>query len=168
MEKTFLLLSFVTACSALFFPFFNLQNGRQTMMNICIYSVDPAQYTPKCFLCPSTAYTSVLQTCVQRASIPSNVTYVQAQCIEQNCAINRVSRGRRSIDFSIPDSNSISSPSSASPSGGNLIISDGGRDANYTSDDLQGLLVVGEEETVAVDKDEEAQDEEVGDFGDLA
>ncbi|GFU26069.1 uncharacterized protein NPIL_93221 [Nephila pilipes] len=93
MEKILLLLCLATACTAIFFPFFNLSN-KQNVMNVCIYSVDPSRYMPKCFLCPSNAYGSVLQTCVQAAAIPSNVSYTQANCIEQNCAVRR---GKRSI-----------------------------------------------------------------------
>ncbi|CAL1262410.1 unnamed protein product [Larinioides sclopetarius] len=110
MEKLLVLLCFATVGTAIFFPMLNLKNN-QRVMNVCIYSVDPSRYMPKCFLCPTDSYASVLQTCVQAAAIPSNVSYTQANCIEQNCAIRR---GKRSIydegatdnsfNFSDPDS----------------------------------------------------------------
>ncbi|XP_015930135.2 uncharacterized protein [Parasteatoda tepidariorum] len=97
MALIFFLVGYFTVSSAIFFqPFFKIPNQRQSLMNVCIYSVDPAQYQPKCFLCPTSTYGNVLRTCVSAASIPSNVTYTQARCIEQNCAINR---GKRSISL---------------------------------------------------------------------
>ncbi|GIY95676.1 uncharacterized protein CEXT_447191 [Caerostris extrusa] len=103
MEKLLLLLCLATACTAIFFPFFNLSK-QQNVMNVCIYSVDPSRYMPKCFLCPTNSYASVLQTCVQAAAIPSNVSYTQANCIEQNCAIKR---GKRSIYDEGAEENSL-------------------------------------------------------------
>ncbi|KAF8792447.1 hypothetical protein HNY73_004039 [Argiope bruennichi] len=89
----------------------NLKNN-QRVMNVCIYSVDPSRYMPKCFLCPTDSYASVLQTCVQAAAIPSNVSYTQANCIEQNCAIRR---GKRSINDEGAADNSFNFSEPSSP-----------------------------------------------------
>ena len=100
MEKIIVLTCLFAASTAIFFPFINLPNQQKSMMNICIYSVNPARYQPKCFLCPSTVYQNVLRACVNAATIPSNITFTQASCIEQNCAIGR---GKRSVDVQQPD-----------------------------------------------------------------
>lgn len=57
--------------------------------NICVYSKDPTQYEPKCFTCPAVVYTNSLLACVNGTStMPSNITYASANCMEKNCAIN--------------------------------------------------------------------------------
>ncbi|GBM27342.1 hypothetical protein AVEN_144890-1 [Araneus ventricosus] len=73
-----------------------LRNFRSNYSHICIYSKDPSQYKPRCFLCPDAAYESILQACVPETDLQVNVTYEQAECMEKNCEIN-YPEGARSI-----------------------------------------------------------------------
>ncbi|XP_035221617.1 uncharacterized protein LOC118194569 isoform X2 [Stegodyphus dumicola] len=104
MMKLLLIFYCVFAASAAFLlPPFRLPSfGRQkeTLSNICVYSSDPARYKPKCFLCPNSAYPNILRACVDSTSIPFNVSYTQASCLEENCAIN-YPQGTRSTDFRV-------------------------------------------------------------------
>lgn len=57
-------------------------------VNLCVYSQNPAKYTPKCFVCPTLVYGSALTACVNGTSMPNNISYSSATCMEKNCAIN--------------------------------------------------------------------------------
>lgn len=100
-----LLLNFILLYFRFFKSFFNMQNlfillftaavcyGTFTKTedgyNICVYSKDPKQYEPKCFPCPAVVYINSLLACVNGTStMPSNITYASANCMEKNCAIN--------------------------------------------------------------------------------
>lgn len=81
--QNFLILFFaVTVCYGTF-------TKTEDAYNICVYSKDPKQYEPKCFTCPLVVYTNALLACVNgTTTMPSNITYGSANCIEKNCAIN--------------------------------------------------------------------------------
>ncbi|GFY72367.1 uncharacterized protein TNIN_308181 [Trichonephila inaurata madagascariensis] len=155
MEKILLLLCLATVCTAIFFPFFNLPTKNQNVMNVCIYSVDPSRYMPKCFLCPTNSYASVLQTCVQAAAIPSNVSYTQANCIEQNCAVRRGKRSIATDEDGAPDNSfNRSEPSGPLFEGAQLhqLGPLGNSSLNYGSN-RKDLIIVGTVESNAMDVD---------------
>ncbi|XP_054721425.1 uncharacterized protein LOC129231201 [Uloborus diversus] len=149
MEKIILVFGAATICSAIFLPL-DFSN-RKTMVNLCVYSVNPTKYMPKCYLCPTAIYSMVLQTCVNAAAIPTNVSYTQAICLEQNCAIGR---GKRSISSSSEEDNSLEWHEHDSNSVELIQLPNkpqpkGNVSSNYTDD--KSIDIVLEEETYASD-----------------
>lgn len=86
MEKFFILFCTITVCTSTFLDVSS--SSKPGANNICIYSTDPSKYEPKCFICPLVVYPSALNACVNGTTMPSNITYSSATCIEKNCAIN--------------------------------------------------------------------------------
>ena len=85
MLKLWILLVFLSTCYGTFF----LSSQNNEAYNICVYSKDPSQYDPKCFICPREVYQNAMLACLNgTTSMPSNITYASAKCIEKNCAIN--------------------------------------------------------------------------------
>ncbi|CAL1262408.1 unnamed protein product [Larinioides sclopetarius] len=107
--KALLLLSWITMVTSIMLPSFLgqvklpnfssivpnlLRNFRSNYSHICIYSKDPSQYKPRCFLCPDAAYESILQACMPETDMQVNVTYEDAECMEKNCQINYPERAK--------------------------------------------------------------------------
>ncbi|XP_054721408.1 uncharacterized protein LOC129231184 [Uloborus diversus] len=90
MKKLIVLWCSLSSTMAFLIPSLQLPFTKQkeTFSNVCVYSTDPSKFPPKCFLCPNSAFDNILRACVDAATIPYNVTYVQATCLDQNCAIN--------------------------------------------------------------------------------
>ncbi|KFM74524.1 hypothetical protein X975_05562, partial [Stegodyphus mimosarum] len=84
--KRFLLLScFAVMCTA---TFFGRSTSKPDAVNLCIYSLSPDDYAPKCFNCLNAVYSNALKACVNATEMPSNISYSSAKCLERNCAIN--------------------------------------------------------------------------------
>ncbi|KAG8196111.1 hypothetical protein JTE90_007847 [Oedothorax gibbosus] len=91
MHVLLLLACFLTAGSAIFFGV--LPKFEKQVTRLCIQSVDPAKFSPQCIKCANSVFPGVVTLCVNGTSIPSNITFQQARCLQQNCLV----RGKRSI-----------------------------------------------------------------------
>ncbi|KFM59113.1 hypothetical protein X975_14232, partial [Stegodyphus mimosarum] len=104
------------------------------MMNVCIYSTNPARYQPKCFLCPTTVYPNV------------------------------ISRGKRSVAVGSENSlerdpskhNSFGGVDQLAPLENASLSYDAGHSGNN-----QAFQIVGEEEVYASDYEEEGDYEDM-------